>query len=98
MVRSIPETEIHDHVLIIDGAPRQLRRNVRRRLSQMCRETNRKRPFKKIISLNSKNSDGLQLADMAAGAVRQHATGKDSRYFYLIQNKLAGLWRVPDGK
>ncbi len=95
MVRCIPETEIHNHILIIDGATVQLKRNIRKRLSQMSRETNRKRPFKKIISQNSNNSDGLQLADMVAGTIRQYATAQNSRYFHLIQNKFAGLWHIP---
>jgi hypothetical protein len=91
---NIPESEMCDDVLIIDAATRQLKRNLRRRLSKACRRHERKRPFKKIVGQNSRNSDGLQLADMIAGAIRQDVTGEESRYRSLIEDKLVGFWQV----
>lgn len=98
MTLHIPEADIRDDILIIDGAMPQFRRDLRRQLSQAYHSTGRKRLFKKIIGRKSHRNDGLQLADMMAGAIRQHVTGKDSAYFYLIQNKVVDLHRIPSIK
>ncbi|MFO7537872.1 MAG: DUF3800 domain-containing protein [Chloroflexota bacterium] len=94
LASGIPESEIGNDILIIDGAKPQLIRNLHRRLSQESRRIGRKRLFKKIVSQNSQGSDGLQLADMIAGAIRQHVMGQESCYFMQIKSKIKGYWQI----
>lgn len=95
MTLHIPEADVCDDMLIVDGATPQFKRDLRRQLSQAHHLAGRKRLFKKIVGRKSHHSDGLQLADMAAGAISHHITGKDSSCFHLIQNKVVNLQRVP---
>ncbi len=79
--------DIANDVLVIDGATPAFRGALRIRLSEECRKTGRVRPFKKIVGGDSKREDGLQLADMIAGAIL-HSVAKNSDVHH--------LWRVPE--
>lgn len=89
------ELDISNDILIMDGATPSFRKNLRVRLSERCKQEDRIRPFKNIIGANSKNEDGLQLADMIAGAIRVHAIGSASQHFHLISPFIVDLWNVP---
>ncbi len=87
--------DIANDVLIIDAATPALCRALRVRLSEECRQHQRARPFGKITGGKSDREDGLQLADMVAGAVRQHSAGEDSRCYQMFVNKVVDLWELP---
>ena len=91
-----PELDLTDETLIIDGTTPAFRRALRIELSAACdRIGRRSRPFKKIVSGDSSHEDGLQLADMIVGAVRQHVMGVESRYYKRFAAKVVDLWKVP---
>jgi len=69
---------------------------VRIRLSQECRKTGRVHPFSKIVGGRSKNEDGLQLADMIAGAIREYAMHGQGDYYNTFADKVVDLWHVPE--
>ena len=85
--------DIANDVLIMDGATPDLRRKLRIRLSEECRTVGRPRTFSKIIGADSSRTDGLQLADMVVGAVRQYVMGTESRYYAMFANKVVDLWQ-----
>ena len=64
------ELEIANEVIIIDGASPTFCRHLRVRFTEVCRREKRIRPFKKIVGANSRHEDGLQMADIIAGAIR----------------------------
>lgn len=84
----------HD-VLVVDGATLGFLRPLRIRLSEECRKLGRVRPFRRIISGDSKRDDGLQLADMVAGAIRHYVMGEETAYYRTFASKVADLWKVP---
>lgn len=86
--------DISNDVLIIDGATDALRSALRIRLSEECRKMKRERPFKKILTASSRREDGLQLADMVAGAIRERAWENVPTYFRTFGRKIADLWDV----
>ena len=86
--------DICNDILIIDGATDTLRSTLRIRLSQECRKIRRERPFKKIAAASSRVEDGLQLADMVAGAIRDRALGHTDAYFRTFARKVVDLWEV----
>ena len=86
--------DLRDDILIIDGSPPKFRRALRVRLSEECRRTGRANPFKKIVSGDSEGEDGLQLADMIVGAVRESVAGTGQNYYRTFANKVVDLWRV----
>lgn len=88
----IPKEKTKDAILILDSITPQLRQQLRMRLSKSYQVTQRKRLFKKLVSQTSESSDGLQFADMVAGAIRHHVTGRNSRYYFQIERKIADLW------
>jgi len=89
------ELDIANDVLVIDGTTPAFRRALRIKLSEECRKLKRRnRPFKKIISGDSRREDGLQLADMIVGAVRQHVVGIEGGYYKTFESKVVDLWRV----
>jgi len=88
------ELDISNEILIIDGATPAFCRDLRVAFTGRYRREERVRPFKNIIGADSKNEDGLQLADMIAGAIRLHATGSLSAHFQIISLRIADLWRV----
>jgi hypothetical protein len=89
------ELDISNEILIIDGASPAFCRDLRLALTERHRREERVRPFKNIIGANSKNEDGLQLADMIAGAIRLHAIGLSSEHFQVISARIVDLWRLP---
>ena len=88
------ELDIANDVLIIDGAGPAFCRALRIRLSKECRERGRARPFRKIVGGKSKYEDGLQLADMIAGAIRQHVMRAESKHYETFEEKVADLWEL----
>jgi hypothetical protein len=89
------ELEIANEVLIIDGATPAFCRHLRVRFTERCKQEKRIRPFKNIIGANSRNEDGLQMADMTAGAIRLHAMNISSEHFYCISSRVVDLWKLP---
>lgn len=93
VVRASP-LDIGDDVLVLDGAAEPIRKALRIYLSETIKQAKRERPFKKIVSGDSRTDDGLQLADMLAGAVREHIWRKDSSYFNLLGNRVIDFWLI----
>jgi hypothetical protein len=89
------ELDISNEILIIDGATPAFCRDLRVALTEQHRREERVRPFKNIIGADSKNEDGLQLADMIAGAIRLHATGLSNDHFQAISPRVVDLWNIP---
>jgi hypothetical protein len=89
------EGDIKDDVLIVDGGTSAFCRTLRIRFSEECQQRGRNRPFKKIVGGKSANEDGLQLADMIAGAVRHHVMGVKSDYYSSFANRVVDLWHMP---
>jgi len=89
------ELEIANEILIVDGASPEFCRFLRVQFTEVCRHYDRIRPFKKIIGANSRREDGLQVADMFAGAIRLHALGISSEHFQHIARQVVDLWIVP---
>jgi hypothetical protein len=92
------ELDIGRDVLIIDGTTPAFRRQLRIRLSQESRFSGRARPFSKIISGDSRREDGLQLADMIAGAAARYVIADETTYYQTFAHKVVDLWRVPARK
>lgn len=92
-LRSSP-LDICNDILVIDGATDALRSKLRIRLSQECRKIRRVRPFSKIATASSRVEDGLQLADMIVGAVRDKALGNNDAYYLTFARKVVDLWEV----
>ena len=86
--------DIGDDVLVLDGVAEPVRKALRIHLSKAYKQAKRERPFKKIVSGNSRTDDGLQLADMIAGAIREHVWRKDSEYFNMFRNRVIDLWQM----
>lgn len=93
ILRASPLDIAHD-ILVIDGAAHPLLKATRVQLSAECRRTRRARPFGKIVSGESKRDDCLQLADMIAGATRQHVVDGISDYYRTFADKVVDLWRT----
>ena len=89
------ELDIANEVLIIDGATPAFCRKLRVQFTERCKEQKRIRPFKHIIGANSRSEDGLQLADMIAGAIRLHAMGGPAAHFYCISQRIVDRWELP---
>ena len=89
------ELDISNEILIVDGATPAFCRDLRVEFTKRYRSEERIRPFKNIIGADSKNEDGLQLADMIAGAIRLYATGLSSEHFQVISPRIVDLWQVP---
>ena len=89
------ELDIANEILIIDGATTMFCRILRVRFTEWCKREKRIRPFKNIIGADSRNEDGLQVADMVAGAIRLHALGMSSEHFQLIAPRIVDLWKLP---
>jgi len=87
--------DISNEILIIDGATPAFCRDLRVEFTKRCRLEERICPFKNIIGAESKNEDGLQLADVIAGAIRLHATGVSSEHFQMISPRIVDLWQFP---
>jgi len=88
------ELDIANELLIIDGATPVFCRSLRVQFTDRCKQQKRVRPFKHIIGANSRNEDGLQLADMIAGAIRLYVMGSSSDHFYCISQRIVDLWEL----
>jgi hypothetical protein len=88
------ELDIANEVLIIDGATPAFCWRLRVQFTEACKQQDRVRPYKNIIGANSRNEDGLQVADMLAGAIRLHAMGISSEHFSCIASRIVDLWNV----
>ena len=88
------ELDIANELLIIDGATPAFCRSLRVQFTDRCKQQRRIRPFKHIVGANSRNEDGLQLADMVAGAIRLHAMGGSSDHFYCIRQRIVDFWEL----
>lgn len=86
--------DLANDVLIMDGATQALLRALRIRLSRECYRLERVRPFKKIVSGVSNRDDGLQLADMIAGATSHYVVDGEIAYYRTFANKVVDLWEV----
>ena len=86
--------DIGNDVLILDGLAEPVRKALRINLSSECKRLKRVRPFKNIISEDSRHNDGLQLADMVTGAIRDRALKNDSVYYQAFANRVVDLWQV----
>jgi hypothetical protein len=94
LVLRAPTLDLASDILIIDGATPSYPRALRIKLSHECRKTKRVRPFKQIIGADSDREDGLQLADMIAGALRRHSAGIETEFYKTFKNKVVDLWEV----
>jgi hypothetical protein len=86
--------DICNDILVIEGATDALRSKLRIRLSQECRKIGRVRPFNKIATASSRMEDGLQLADMVVGAIRDKALGNNDTYYWTFARKVVDSWEV----
>jgi hypothetical protein len=86
--------EIANDILVLDSAPDRFLKSLRIHFTQAYRQEQRERPFKKIISSDSKHDDGLQLADMIAGAIRLSTWENDPTYYRMFAKKVAELWLI----
>jgi Protein of unknown function (DUF3800) len=84
--------DIAEDILVLDAAPPLLRKKLRVRLTEECQRTQRIRPFKKIVSAASSSEEGLQLADMLAGAIRQHILRENDVYYATFENRVVDLY------
>ncbi|MBN2115825.1 MAG: DUF3800 domain-containing protein [Anaerolineales bacterium] len=89
------ELDISNEILVIDGGTPAFCRHLRVSFTERCKQEQRIRPFKNIIGANSRNEDGLQMADMIAGAIRLYAMGRSREHFYSISERLVDLWELP---
>ena len=88
------QLDIANDILVLDDAPDRFIQSLRIQFTKAYQQERRERPFKKIVSSKSKHDDGLQLADMIAGAVREYILGNDSTYFQTFSKKVVDLWHV----
>ena len=86
--------DIANDILVLDDAPDSFIQSLRIHFTQAYKQVKRDRPFKKIVSSKSKYDDGLQMADMIAGAVRQFVWENDPAHFQTFSNKVVDLWRL----
>ncbi len=86
--------DIANDILVLDGAPESFLKALRLRLSLAYKRLGRERPFKKIVASDSRHDDGLQLADMLAGAIRQYAWANEAGAYQTFARKMVDLWQV----
>jgi hypothetical protein len=86
--------DIANDILVLDSASESFIRILRIHFTHLYKQENRERPFKKIVSSNSRYDDGLQLADMIAGALREYIWEEDSTYYKTFLSKTVDLWVV----
>jgi len=87
------ELDIANDILVLDSAPDSFLKSLRIHLTRVCKQEQRERPFKKIVSSNSKHDDGLQLADMVAGAIRLSVWENNSTYYRMFAKKVVDMWQ-----
>jgi len=82
--------DIANDVLVLDDAPDRFIQSLRIHFTKAYQQMRRERPFKKIVSSKSKYDDGLQMADMVAGAVREYIWENDSTLGLTQDGKIDG--------
>lgn len=95
MAMRASELDIANEVLVIDGATPAFCRDLRIEFTKRVKLEKRIRPFKNIIGADSEREDGLQLADMIAGALRVYSTNGYSHHFQMILPRIVDLWEIP---
>lgn len=98
LVLQVSELEIANDILVTDRATKAFRRALRLHISERVRELHRVRPFKKIARGDAANEDGLQGADMMAGAVARYIIRGDDTFYRLFRSKVVDLWQYPGDK
>jgi hypothetical protein len=86
--------DIANDILVLDDKPDSFFQSLRIRFTQAYKQAKRDRPFKKIVSSESTFDDGLQIADMMAGAVRQYVWENNPAWFKTFSEKVVDLWKV----
>jgi hypothetical protein len=86
--------DIANDILILDSVSSSYLKSLRIQLTRAYRQANRERPFKKLISSDSRHDDGLQVADMIAGAIRLNVWKNDPVYYQTFLRKMVDLWQV----
>jgi len=86
--------DIANDILVLDSAPESFLKSLRIHFTHAYKQQQRERPFKKIVSSDSKHDDGLQLADMVAGAIRQSVWENDPSHYRLFAKKVIDLWQI----
>jgi len=98
VARASPQ-DLQDAILVMDGeggeTTEKTLNNIRRYLTRLYEERQRVRAFRKLIARNSRNEDGLQFADMVAGALAERAEHGESPYDDYVDAKLVDLWEYP---
>jgi hypothetical protein len=87
------ELDIANDILVLDSAPDSFLKSLRIHLTRVCKQQQRERPFKKIVSSDSKHDDGLQLADMLAGAIRLSIWENTPMYYQMFAKKVVDMWK-----
>ncbi|MEI6234413.1 MAG: DUF3800 domain-containing protein, partial [Planctomycetota bacterium] len=83
---------IENDFLIVDAAKHEFLKALRIRISTLCVTGNKTKPFKKITGMDSHRCDGLQLADMIAGAIRRYVEYNEVEYYKKIESKIDDLY------
>ncbi|MDL1895192.1 DUF3800 domain-containing protein [Anaerolineae bacterium CFX7] len=94
LVMRVDELDLANDLLMIDGAPPLLCRQVRIGLSKAYKKNQRVRPFNKIVGGRSNSVDALQVADMIAGALRRYVVNGEKELYALFAKKVVDLWRI----
>lgn len=94
LVLRVPELDLANDMLIADGATKAFRQALRARLSLEYRMAGRVRPFSAIQGASSRSEDGLQLADMIAGATRAYLSGEAPTHYKTFAAKVMDCWAV----
>lgn len=81
-------------VLVVDGAKSRHLRMLRSRLSGAHRAGAMAGSFDKIVNGDSAREDGLQLADMVVGAIRDSVANQRTQWFSTFSRKVRDLWRI----
>lgn len=92
--------DLHNAILVMDGeggeTTEKTLNGIRRHLTRLYAERKRVRAFRKLIARNSRNDEGLQFADMVAGALAERVEHGESPYDDYVDSKLVDLWWYPE--
>jgi len=86
--------DIANDILVLDNAPEGHAKSMRIHFTQAYKRVRRERPFKRIVSSDSRHDDCVQLVDMVAGAIRQYVWEDDPTYYQTFSEKVTDLWRI----
>ncbi len=98
VARASPQ-DLHDAILVMDGeggeTTEKTLNGIRRHLTLLYAERKRVRAFRKLVARNSRNEDGLQFADMVAGALAERVEHGESPFDDYVDAKIVDLWIYP---